>query len=144
MRAKRDATFCWFDWKPSHAQLNKLKQHPFSWRSEQTSNDSINGCICYLVDEDGLPYGKEAAVTNHQMQRLPSSWMNSLQSKEDIELFKLHSMKETNYQHGLDYDHANFKVMCWNDFYQVPFLKFMNKSSSFISTLGWKHWWSCL
>ena len=72
MRAKRGATCCWFDQKPSNAQLNDLEQHPpFTWRSEQTNIDSINGCICYLVNEDELPHGKEAAVINHQMQGLP-------------------------------------------------------------------------
>ena len=79
-RAKRDATCCWFDWKPSDAQFNKLKQHPpFTWRSEQISIEGIDGYICYLVDEDGLPYCKEAAVTNNQMQWLLVSLMVSLQ-----------------------------------------------------------------
>ena len=54
------------------------------WRSEQTSTEGINGCINYLVDGDGFPYDKEAAVTNYQMQRLPSLLINSLQSKEDV------------------------------------------------------------
>ena len=68
--------------------MNNLGQHPpFTWTSDQTNIDSINGYICYLVDEDGLPYGKEAAVTNHLVQSLPASLMNSLQSKEDVELF---------------------------------------------------------
>ena len=82
MKAKRDATCRWFDWKTTDAQLNKLEQHPhFTWRSEQTSIDSIDGYIC-LVDADCLLYGKEAAVTSHQKQRLPASLMNSLIQKK--------------------------------------------------------------
>ena len=57
--------------KPSNAQLNNMEQHPpFIWRSKQTS---IDGYICYLVDEDGPSHGKEAAVTNYDTERLPSS-----------------------------------------------------------------------
>ena len=38
LRAKKDESCCWFDQKPSNAQLNKLEQHPlFTERSEQTS-----------------------------------------------------------------------------------------------------------
>ena len=75
-----DATCCWFDWKPSDAQLNKMEQHPpFTWRSEQTSIEGIVGYICYLVGEDGLPYVNEGAVANHQRQRLPALLMYSLQ-----------------------------------------------------------------
>ena len=63
MRAKRDAAHCWFDQKLSDAQLNILEQDPpFTWRSEQTSIKGIDGYICHLVDEDYLPYGKEAAL----------------------------------------------------------------------------------
>ena len=102
----------------------------------RASIEGINGYICYLVGKDGLPYGKEAAITNHQMQSLPFSLINSLQSKKYVELFQMHNMKETNIQHKLNYDHTNIKIMCLNDFYHVQFLKFMNKSSSFISTLG--------
>ena len=87
-KAKRDTTCCWLDQKPSDAQLNKLEQHPpFTCKSEQTSNEGIDSYICYLVEADGLPYGKEAAVTNHQMQRLPASLINVLQSKEDVKLY---------------------------------------------------------
>ena len=50
--------------------------------SEQKHIDSINGYSCYCVDEDGLPYGNEAAVTNHQIQMLPSSLKNTIQSKQ--------------------------------------------------------------
>ena len=58
------------DLKPSDAELNKLEQHtPFTWRSEQASIENIDGYICYLVDADFLPYGKEVAVSNHQRQR---------------------------------------------------------------------------
>ena len=72
----------------------------------------IDGYICYLVDKDSIPYDKEAAVTNHQMQRLPVSLMNSLQSKEDEELFQMHNMEKTEIQHDHNYDHINVKVMC--------------------------------
>ena len=47
----------------------------------------ICGYICVLVDEDGFFHDKEAIVTNHEVQRLASNVMNSLQSKEDVELF---------------------------------------------------------
>ena len=75
--------------------------------------------------------------------RLPSSLMNSLQSK-DVELFQMHNMEGIDVQHDLNYDHINVKVMCLNDFYQVLFLQFINTSPSFVSTLGWKCWWCCL
>ena len=66
-REKRDATCCCFDWKLSNALLNKLEQHSsFTWRSEKRSSEGNDSYICNLLDEDGLPYGKEAAVTNHQ------------------------------------------------------------------------------
>ena len=79
MSAKRDVTYCWFNQKSSNAQLNNLEQHsPFTCRSEQKNIDGINDCICCLVDEEGLPYGKVTAVTNHQMHRLPTSLINSL------------------------------------------------------------------
>ena len=84
----RGVTFCWFDQKHSNTQLNNVQQHPpFIWTSGQTNIDGINGYFCCLVDEDGPCSGKYAAVTNHQMQSLPSSLMNSHQSKEE-ELFK--------------------------------------------------------
>ena len=66
MRAKTDATCCWFDQKSSNIQLNIMEQHPhFTWRSEQTSIEGIDGYICYLLDEDGLLYGNKPAGTNH-------------------------------------------------------------------------------
>ena len=55
--------------------------------------NDINSYIFYLVDEDGLLYCKEAAITNHLMQGLPSSLMNSLESKEDVVLFQMHYME---------------------------------------------------
>ena len=88
------------------------------------------------MDADGTPFGKEAAVPNHQMHRLLASLMNSLQSKEDMELFQMHNMEETDVQHDLNYDHINVKVTCSNDFYQFPFLKFIKMFPSFICTLG--------
>ena len=110
MRGKRDVTCCWFDQNPLNAQLNKLDQHyPFIWRSEQVSIEGIGGYICYLLDEDRLCYGKEAAVTNHQMQWFSSSLMNSFQSKEDVELFQKHNMEEIDIQ-ILNDDHMNVKV----------------------------------
>ena len=90
------------------------------------------------MDEDGLPYGKKADVINHQMRRLPSSLMNSLQSKEDIELFHMHNMEEIDVQHDLTYDHINVKEMCLNDIYQVPFLKFMDNITFFCFYIGLK------
>ena len=91
--------------------MNKLEQYPpFTRRSEQTSIDGIEGYICYLVEVDGLPYGKKAAVTNHHMQRLPASLINSNQSKADVELFQLHNMEETDIQHDLNCNHINVKV----------------------------------
>ena len=73
MRSKRNGTCCWFDQKPSNAQLNNLEKNPpLKWRSEQTITFVI------LVDKDGLPHDKEAAITNHQLQRLTSSIMNFL------------------------------------------------------------------
>ena len=72
---------------------------------------SIGGYICNLVDENGLPYDKEASVTNHQMQRLPFSLMNSLQTKKDVELFQMHKTKEIEVQHNLNYDHIKVKVI---------------------------------
>ena len=64
-------TCCWFDWKPSNAELNNLEQgHPFTWRSEQKM---IEGISVYLANEDGTPYSKKAVATNHQIQKLPSS-----------------------------------------------------------------------
>ena len=73
------------------------------------------------MDADGLPYGKEAASANHQRQRLPASLLNSLQSKEDVELFQMHNMEESDVQHDLNCDHIHVKVMCSNGFYQLPF-----------------------
>ena len=59
---------CCFDEKPLSHQLKYLVQcPPFTRRSMHESIEDISGHICYLVDEDGLPCGKEAAVTNHQM-----------------------------------------------------------------------------
>ena len=86
------------------------------------------------MNEDGLPYDKEAAVTNHQMQRLHASLINSLQY--NVELFQMHNMEENDVQHDINYDHINVKVKCLNDFYQFPFLKFVNVLFSFICTLG--------
>ena len=132
MRGKRDVTCCWFDQKPSNAQLNELDKHPpFTWRSEQSSIDGINGYICYLVDEDGRLYCKDAAVTTHQIQRLPSSLMNILQSKEDIEMFQTHNMEELDVQHVFNYNYINVKVMCLNDIYKFLFLRLINNIPSF-------------
>ena len=77
-KVKRDVTCCRFDQKPSNAQLNKIEQHPsFTWISEQRNIDSINGYICYLV-KMGFLLTKRLLLTNHQMQTLPSSLINSL------------------------------------------------------------------
>ena len=86
----------------------------------------INGYICYLVDEDGLSYGKEAAITNHWMQSFPSSLMNSLQWNKDVELFQMHNMEKIDDQGDLNNDRINVKVMCLNGFYQLSFLRFIN------------------
>ena len=75
------------------------------------------------MDADGHPFGKETAVPNHQIQRLPASLMNSLQSKEDVEQFQIHNMEETDVQHDLNYDHIDVKVMCQNGFYQLSCLR---------------------
>ena len=88
------------------------------------------------MDADSLPYGKEAAVTNHQMQRLPVSPINPLQSKEDVELFQMHDMEETDIQHDLNYDHNNVKEMWPNSGYQLSFLRLINNIIFFFSTLG--------
>ena len=73
-----------------------------------------------------LLFGGCTAVPNHQMQQLPASLMNSLQSKEDVELFQMHYMEETDIHHDLNYDQINVKVMCPNGFYQLSFLRFIN------------------
>ena len=57
--------------------------------------------------------------------------MNSLQSKEDVELFQMHNMKETDVQHYLNYDHINVKAMCPNGCYQLSFLRFINNTIFF-------------
>ena len=76
--------------KFANAQLNNLEQHPpFTWRSEQKTIQGISGYNCYSVDEDGVPYNKESVDTNHQMQRLPASLMNSFQSKEDVKVLQI-------------------------------------------------------
>ena len=107
--------------------MNNVEEHPpFTWRPEQTNIDGINGDICYLADEDELPYGKEAAVTNYQMQRLPSSLMNSLQSKDNVELFQMQKMEELDIQDDLNDDHINVKIMWLNGFYQLSSLRFKN------------------
>ena len=62
------------------------------------------------MDADGHPFGKETAVPNHQIQRLPASLMNSLQSIEDVELYQIHNMEETDLQHDLNYDHIVWTV----------------------------------
>ena len=91
--------------------MNNLEQcSPLTWRSEHKTIKVISGYICCLVDEDGVPYNKEA-VTNHQMQMLPFSLMNSLQSKEDVELFQMHNMEELYIQDDLNYDYVRVKVM---------------------------------
>ena len=54
----------------------------------------------------------ESAVTNHQMQSLPFLLINSIQSKEDVELFQMHNMQEIDIQDDLNYDHMNIKVIC--------------------------------
>ena len=59
------------------------------------------------MDDDGLLYHEEAAVTNHQLQRLPSSLMNSLQSKKNAELFQMHDIKELDAQHYLNQCQGN-------------------------------------
>ena len=128
--------FVWL--KTFQCPLNTLEQQTsFTWRSEQKNIDGINSYICYLVDEDGLSYGKEAAVTNHQMLRFPSSLMNSLQWKEDVEQFQMHSMEELVVQDDVNYDHIKIKVMCLNDLYQVSSLRFINNIILFF-TSGWK------
>ena len=95
--------------------------------------DDIYGYICYLVDKDGH-YGKEAAITNHQMPRLPSALMNSLKSNEDVELFQMHNIQELNIQDDPNYDHIMAKVMCLNGFYQLSFLTFINNIIFIFST----------
>ena len=53
-----------------------MVQHPaYAWRSEQKTIECVSA-TCYLVDEDYC-----------HMQRLPSPHVNSLQSKEAVELF---------------------------------------------------------
>ena len=132
MRVVGKVTCGWFDQKPSNVQLNNLEQHPpFTWRSEQTNIDDINGYICYFMIEDGLPYGKKAAVNYHQMQSLPYSLMNSLQSKEDVELFQMYNMEELDVQDDLNYDHIDVKVRCLKVFYQFSFLRFINNTILF-------------
>ena len=74
------------------------------------------------MDGDGLSYGNEAVVTNHQRQRLLSSLMNSLQLKEDLELFERHDTEELGVKDDHNHDHTNVKVMCLNGFYQHSFL----------------------
>ena len=56
------------------------------------------------------------------MQRLPSL-INFLQSKEDVELFQMHSMKELVVQDDHNYDHINVKVIYLNG---VHLLRFIN------------------
>ena len=111
-REQRDVTCCWFAQKPFSAQLNKLEQHaPFTRRSDHEVTGVISDYICYLVDDDGVLYINEFAVTNHQLHRLPSSLMNSIKSKEDVELFHMHNTEELYIQDHLKHDHINAKVM---------------------------------
>ena len=121
-KSKTVVTCCWFDQKPFNAQFHNFEQHPpFTYRLEQENIDGINGYICYSVEEDGLFYGGEAAVTDHQMQSLSSLLMNSLQLKEYIELYQMDNMEEIDIQDNLKYDHINVKIMCQNGFHQLLF-----------------------
>ena len=72
MRAKRDATCCcWFDGKPSDAQLNKLEQHPlFTWKSEQTSFEG--GCRWSSSWQRGCCYQLSDAEVTCFTNELPS------------------------------------------------------------------------
>ena len=104
-----------------------MEQHlPFVLRSEEINLDGSNAYICYLVDKDGFPYGKESVVPNHWMQRMPSSLMNSLQSQQDVEWFQMHIIEELHVQDGCNHDHINVKEKCYDCFYQPPFLSSMN------------------
>ena len=69
-KREKGVTLCWFDWKPSSAQLNNLEQClSFTRISEERHIDDIDSYFCYLVDLDELPCGKEAVVINQQVQR---------------------------------------------------------------------------
>ena len=72
------------------------------------------------MDENGIVYDKVAVVTNNQFQRLPALFMNSFQSKEDVELFQMYN------QDNFHYHHMNVKVICYECFHDLSFLSFMN------------------
>ena len=116
-RKKRGETCCLFDQKPSIAKLNNLEQSPpFTQRSKQKPIEDISSYICYLLDGDGIPYDKVVIVTNDQIQRLPSSLMNSLYAKEDVELFQMHNIEEIYVQDDVNNDHINVKEIQQNSF----------------------------
>ena len=94
--------------------------------------DGINGYIHLLMNEGGLSYGKEAPITNHQIQRLPSSLMNSLQSKEDVEILQIHDMEKLGVKDDFNYDHVNVKVIIYDLFCQFSCL--FHKQYHFVST----------